>query len=84
MAGVFAERQAQAVAQNIAREITGKGDPARFDGYGECFIEVGGGKAGFGRGDFYAEPTPQIKLHNVGRRWHVGKVLFEKKWLRKF
>lgn len=83
MAGVFAERQAEVVAQNIARDITGKGEPARFNGHGECFIETGGGKAGFGRGDFYAEPTPQIKLHNPGRRWHLGKVLFEKNWLRR-
>ena len=36
------------------------------------------GKAGFGRGDFYAEPTPQIKLHKVGRRSHPGKLIFEK------
>lgn len=84
MAGVFAERQAEVVARNIAREITGKGEPARFSGHGECFIETGGGKAGFGRGDFYAEPTPQIKLHNPGHRWHLGKVLFEKNWLRRW
>ncbi len=84
MAGVFAEREAEVVAHNIAREITGKGKPASYNGHGECFIEVGGGKAGFGRGDFYAEPTPQIKLHKVGRRWHLGKVLFEKNWFRRW
>ena len=84
MAGVFAERQAQVVAANIALAITGKGAPTSFNGHGECFIETGGGKAGFGRGDFYAEPTPQIKLRNVGRHWHFGKVLFERNWLRKF
>ncbi|NOY54739.1 MAG: NAD(P)/FAD-dependent oxidoreductase [Actinobacteria bacterium] len=83
MAGVFAEHQAAVVAQNIAREITGKGEPVRYDGYGECFIETGGGRAGFGRGDFYTEPTPQIKLHKAGRRWHLGKVLFEKNWFRR-
>lgn len=81
MAGVFAERAAKVVARNIAHEITGKGEPAVFDGHGECFIETGGGRAGFGRGDFYAEPTPQVDLRPVGRRWHLGKVLFEKTWL---
>lgn len=82
MAGVFAEREAKVVAHNIAREITGSDDePAVFDGHGECFIETGGGKAGFGRGNFYAEPTPQINLHPVGRRWHLGKLVFEKSWL---
>ena len=84
MAGVFAEREAKVVAGNIAHEITGRGEPAVFDGHGECFIEAGGGRAGFGRGDFYAEPTPQVDLRPVGRRWHVGKVLFEKTWLRRW
>jgi sulfide:quinone oxidoreductase len=83
MAGVFAERQAKVVARNIASSITGRGRPALFDGHGECFIETGSGKAGFGGGDFYAEPTPQIKFRKVGRRWHLGKVLFEKNWFRK-
>jgi len=81
-AGVFAHRQAEVVARNIVRAITGKGRPAAFGGYGECFIETGGGRAGFGRGNFYAEPVPEVRLHKVGRRWHWGKILFEKKWLR--
>ncbi|MFP4074185.1 MAG: NAD(P)/FAD-dependent oxidoreductase [Actinomycetota bacterium] len=83
-AGVFAEREAKVVANNITREITGVGEPAVFDGHGECFIETGGGRAGFGRGDFYAEPNPQVDLHPVGRRWHFGKLLFEKSWLHRW
>jgi sulfide:quinone oxidoreductase len=82
-AGVFAERQAEVVAHNVARTITNKGEPASFDGHGECFIETGGGKAGFGAGDFYAEPLPQITLHRPSRRWHLGKLLFEQNWLRR-
>lgn len=84
MAGVFAERQATVVARNIATAITGERTSTRFDGHGECFIETGSGKAGFGSGNFYAEPSPQIKLHPPSRRWHIGKVLFEKRWLRRF
>lgn len=80
-AGVFAHREGEAVAQTIAGEITGQGNPGSFDGQGECFIEVGGGKAGFGRGNFYAEPTPQVNLRMPSRYWHAGKVLFEKDWL---
>lgn len=83
-AGVFAHGEAEVVAANIVHEITGKGSTARFDGHGECFIEAGDGKAGFGKGDFYAEPVPDVKLHNVGRHWHAAKVLFEKDWLRKW
>ena len=83
MAGVFAERQAKVVARNIASSVAGREGSASFDGHGECFIETGGGKAGFGGGDFYAEPTPEITFRKVGRRWHLGKVLFEKNWFRK-
>ncbi len=83
-AGVFAHGQAEVVARNIARAVTGAGEPARFDGHGECFIETGGGKAGFGKGDFYAEPAPVVRMHEPARRWHWGKVLFEKDWLRRW
>jgi sulfide:quinone oxidoreductase len=80
-AGVFAHGEAEVVAKNIARAISGKGTPERFDGHGECFIEIGGGKAGFGGGNFYAEPVPAVKLQMPGYRWHLSKVLFEKSWL---
>ena len=61
-AGVFAHGQAEVVAHNIAREWTGKGEPRRFEGEGMCFIEAGGGRAGMGRGNFYAEPLPDVRL----------------------
>jgi sulfide:quinone oxidoreductase len=83
-AGVFAHAEAEVVARNIARAITGKGKPASFSGKGDCFIETGDGKAGFGKGDFYAEPLPQVKIHPPGRRWHAAKVLFERDWLRRW
>jgi sulfide:quinone oxidoreductase len=83
-AGVFAHAQASAVANNIALAITGKGKPARFLGHGECFVETGDGRAGFGGGDFYAEPVPDVKMRRPGLRWHWGKVLFEKTWLRQW
>jgi sulfide:quinone oxidoreductase len=83
-AGVFAHHQGEAVAQTIASRITGKGDGVRFQGAGECFVGVGGGKAGFGRGNFYGEPNPTIKLHEPTRYWHAAKVLFEKDWFRRW
>lgn len=84
MAGVFAEREGRAVAANIALDITGRGDAASFNGYGECFVETGGRRAGFGKGNFYALPTPQIQLFGPSRRWHIGKVIFEKDWFRRW
>jgi sulfide:quinone oxidoreductase len=72
------------VAQSIAAQVGGKEASGRFDGQGECFIEVGGGKAGFGRGNFYADPTPMVKFHKPSRYWHAGKILFEKDWFRRW
>lgn len=83
-AGVFAHAQAEVVARNVAHAITGKGAPGSFDGEGACFIETGDGKAGFGKGNFYAEPVPQVKIRRPARRWHVAKVLYEKTWLRRW
>ena len=83
-AGVFAHGEAEVVVRNIVRAITGKGKAATFDGHGECFIEAGDGKAGFGRGKFFADPVPTMKLYQPGRHWHAGKVLFEKDWLRRW
>ncbi|MCH8870610.1 MAG: NAD(P)/FAD-dependent oxidoreductase [Chloroflexi bacterium] len=83
-AGVFAHGEGVAVAQTIASKITGRGEPKTFDGNGGCFIEIGGGKAGFGKGDFYAEPAPTIKLHQPSRYRHLNKVLFEKYWMWKW
>ncbi|GMQ92344.1 MAG: FAD/NAD(P)-binding oxidoreductase [Gammaproteobacteria bacterium] len=80
-AGVIAHGEAEVVANNLVHEITGKGKPREFDGNGECFIETGDGRAGFGSGNFYAEPKPQIKLRQPSRTLHLGKVAFEKYWL---
>lgn len=83
-AGVFAHAEAEVVAANIAAAITGRGKPAVFDGQGDCFLETGNGRAGIGRGNFYAEPAPQVKLQPPARRWHAAKILFEKRWLRRW
>lgn len=80
-AGVFAHGEAEVAAKNIAATIAGGNAAARFNGHGECFVEIGDGKAGFGGGDFYAEPKPDVRVRAPSWRWHLGKVLFEKSWL---
>ena len=80
-AGVFAHNQAEVVAHNIATAITGRGATRQFGGEGECFVETGDGKAGFGSGNFYADPAPQITLRMPSTLLHWGKVAFEKYWL---
>ena len=80
-AGVFAHKQAEVVAHNIVRAITGKGEERRFIGDGECFLETGTGRAAFGSGNFYADPAPQIRLKQPSVLLHLGKVAYEKLWL---
>lgn len=79
-AGVFAHAQGEAVARTMAYRLTGQGEPGAFDGVGECFIEMGGGIAGFARGNFYARPAPAVRPYRPGRHWHAGKVAFERHW----
>ena len=80
-AAVFAHGEAEIVARRIADEIKGVVAQAQFDGAGYCWIETGGGSAGFASGEFYAEPDPVVPLPRSGRMWHWGKVLFERYWL---
>jgi sulfide:quinone oxidoreductase len=80
-AGVFAHGQAETVAHNLAHAWTGRGTPQRYEGHGMCFIEAGFGRAGIGKGNFYAEPLPQVDLRPPSRFWHLGKWLYEKYWL---
>ncbi|MGE5345908.1 MAG: NAD(P)/FAD-dependent oxidoreductase [Acidithiobacillales bacterium] len=80
-AGVFAHAQALALADRLAAEIEGKGQVPDFCADGFCMLEAGEQLAGFAYGDFYATPVPEIHLRNVGKAWHVAKVLFEQWWL---
>lgn len=50
-------------------------------GEGQCFVETGDGRAGYGGGNFYADPTPQIALKPPSMLMHWGKVAYEKYWL---
>ncbi len=80
-AGVFAEGEAEVVADNLAAEAAGRAPSAAFDGHGACFLETGGGRAGFASGDFYAKPAPTVRMRPPARRWHWGKALLERRWL---
>jgi sulfide:quinone oxidoreductase len=83
-AGVFAHLQAEVVAKNIAQTIKGEKAAENFCADGYCMLEAGEDLAGFAYGDFFGEPHPQVQLKRVGKKWHIGKVLFEKWWLSPF
>jgi sulfide:quinone oxidoreductase len=80
-AGVFAHGEAEVVARNIAAEIKGENASARYAGDGACFIETGDGRAGYGSGNFYAEPAPLVGLRRPSWWLHLGKLAYEKLWL---
>ena len=83
-AGVFAHYQAEAVAYNIAQKIVGKAPDKTFNGDGQCFLEMGDGKAGYAGGNFYGSPLPDVKMKTPGFFWHWTKVWFEKYWFFKY
>jgi sulfide:quinone oxidoreductase len=80
-AGVFSHLQADVVAKNIVRIIEGEKPDEKFYAQGYCMLEAGEDIAGFAYGDFFGDPHPNVRLHKVGRKWHIGKILFEKWWL---
>ena len=83
-AGVFAHLQADVVAKNIANKINGVETDEKFCADGYCMLEAGEDLAGFAYGDFFGKPHPQVHLKQIGKKWHIGKVLFEKWWLSPF
>ena len=80
-AGVFAHAQALVVARRIAAQISGTSPEDNFRGDGYCMLEAGEHLAGFAFGNFLTKPAPEVKLRQIGRTWHTGKVMFEKWWL---
>jgi sulfide:quinone oxidoreductase len=83
-AGVFAHVQASVVAHRIAAKVLGRESSASFCGDGYCMLEAGEDLAGFAYGNFFAEPSPDVRLKRIGKAWHIGKVLFEKWWLEPY
>lgn len=76
-AGVFAEGEAQVVAAEIAADINDSGRPGVYDGNGFCYIDVGGGLAGYGSGDFYAYPGPRVTLEEPSVEGRMAKEKYE-------
>jgi sulfide:quinone oxidoreductase len=81
-AGVFARGQADVLANNIAVEVTGKGERKQWDGAGECYMDVNKSESAFLRGTFLSNP-PRLEFHPPRRQWHNAKVNFEKRWMSK-
>ncbi len=68
-AGIFAEAEANVVAEEIAVEVEGGLALAGFDGKGACYVETGGGHATIVRGEFFASPNPKVELAEPSAQW---------------
>jgi sulfide:quinone oxidoreductase len=79
-AGVFAESHGEVVARNIAASVAGREPEARFDGFGFCFLEVGGGRASMVRGNFLASP-PDVRIEEDAPEHLAAKQDFERERL---
>ncbi len=83
-AGVFAEGEAIAVAQNIISHIQNKNELSLFDGKGGCFIESGRDTASLIEVDMFSESKPVTKLTESTSKHLDEKLQFEKERLSKW
>jgi sulfide:quinone oxidoreductase len=75
-AGLFAEKEGEAVAARIAAALRDQPATATFDGQGTCFLEMGGGEASTVSGDFFADP-PEVALSPPTSEQRAAKERFE-------
>ena len=80
-AGLFAETMGETVAERIASGFLGEEPTATFKGEGGCYLEVGGGKAMMVRGNFFAEPEPEVMLTEATAEFLNEKRSFETQML---
>jgi sulfide:quinone oxidoreductase len=81
-AGVFAEGMGETVADRIATLFRGQEPDAEFKGQGGCYLEVGAGQAMIVKGNFMAEPAPQVTLTEADSRYLEEKHTFETRRLQ--
>jgi sulfide:quinone oxidoreductase len=74
---VFAEAMGETVADRIAAVFNGQEPESTFQGEGGCYLEVGGGKAMMVRGQFLAEPEPEVSLTEPSSDYLIDKRSFE-------
>ena len=83
-AGVFAEGEGLAVAQNIVSKIQSQEESALFDGKGGCFIESGKDTASILEVDMFTNSKPSTSLSESTTDNLSKKKEFEKERLSKW
>ena len=82
-AGIFAEGEGVAVAQDIISQIRKEETKSIFDGKGGCFVEMGL-TAGYVYVDMFAEPNPITRLDKPAPEHLEEKENFEKERIEKW
>src|SRR2546427_2542420 len=80
-AGVFAQGQAEVVANNLAVSITKKGEMKKWGGEGSYYLQVAKSESAFLKGAFLANP-PRLEFHPPRRKWFLERLRLEKERLK--
>lgn len=83
-AAIFAEAEATVAAHQVARHLGYDAPDTRFSGLGACYVEIGGGLAAKGEGEFLATPAPRVTLHDPSAAFHEEKAAQERDWLARW
>jgi len=83
-AAVFAEAEAEVVANGVTRFLGYDAPEPYFTGEGACYVEVGGHKAAKGAGMFLDPPAPSVNLFPPSQEFHDEKQQQEADWLARW
>jgi sulfide:quinone oxidoreductase len=83
-AAVFAEGEAEVVANGVARFLGYEAPEPFFTGDGACYVEVGGHQAAKGVGNFLDPPAPAVTLYEPSTALHDEKAAQEAAWLTRW
>jgi sulfide:quinone oxidoreductase len=74
-AGAFADRAARAVADDIVHRVRG-GERGRFDGAGQCYLELGDGAVGKVDANYFGGPAPVVRFLGPSPEYRPDKLAF--------
>jgi sulfide:quinone oxidoreductase len=72
-AGIFAEAAARVVADDIAAAIAGRESPSRYEGWGVCYAEFGGGLVSKVEVNFLKDDQPVAERNDPSREFAAEK-----------
>ncbi|MEV0945538.1 hypothetical protein [Rhodococcus sp. NPDC049939] len=78
------QRRADGPERVLTRHLGYDAPDTRFTGLGGCYVEIGGGMAAKGEGDFLATPAPRVTLHGPSADFHAEKEAQEREWLSRW